>query len=122
MAHLIDIVAIADSAEDPKNKLFREPGIVRYVVCNQKYYVNTQVWVPCLMPADFLLIAKIVQQIVPHFAGLKHVWGFSTFQLIFAFFCAFIVKQIVLHVAVSDFTSFPIIFFCLIPSFKNSSK
>ncbi|KAH3818710.1 hypothetical protein DPMN_120433 [Dreissena polymorpha] len=28
MAHLIDIVAIADSAEDPKNKLFREPGIV----------------------------------------------------------------------------------------------
>ncbi|XP_052782046.1 uncharacterized protein LOC128218421 isoform X1 [Mya arenaria] len=28
MEHLIDIVAIADASEDPKNKLFREPGLV----------------------------------------------------------------------------------------------
>ena len=31
MKHLIDIVVIADTAEDPKNKLFREPGVVRWV-------------------------------------------------------------------------------------------
>ena len=29
MEHLIDIVDIADKAEDPKNKLFREAGVVR---------------------------------------------------------------------------------------------
>ncbi|KAL4225877.1 HAUS augmin-like complex subunit 7 [Mactra antiquata] len=28
MEHLIDLVCIADSAEDPKNKLFRDPGVV----------------------------------------------------------------------------------------------
>lgn len=30
MEHLIDLVYIADTAEDPKNKLFREAGVVRY--------------------------------------------------------------------------------------------
>lgn len=29
MDQLIDMVYIADSAEDPRNKLFREPGVVR---------------------------------------------------------------------------------------------
>ena len=32
MEHLVDLVYIADSAEDPKNKLLREPGIVWLVL------------------------------------------------------------------------------------------